>query len=100
MFKIRVDSISIKPALEAVLCAGDRAQRSRVILNVGNAVSGQQESLEITNTITGNLTIAATSEAKRMAYDRSQLALLNGGPVIPLALAPTGRAEWRPKRGL
>jgi hypothetical protein len=42
LFKIRVDSISIKPALEAVLCAGDRAQRSRVILNVGNAVSGQQ----------------------------------------------------------
>jgi len=50
------------------------------------------KSFEITNTITGNLAIAALSEAKRMACDRSQLALLNGGPVIPLALAPTGRA--------
>ena len=98
--EIRVDSNSTKPALEAVLCAGVRAQRPRVILNVGNAVSGQQLSLEITNTITGNLTIAATSEAKRMAYDRPQLALLSGGPVIPLALAPTGRAGWRPKRRL
>ena len=36
--------------------------------------------------------IAALSEAKRMAYDKTQLALLNGGHVIPLALAPTGRA--------
>lgn len=92
--------MSTKPALDAVVFAGDCAQHPRVILNVGNAVSGQQESLEITNTITGNLSIAATSEAKRMAYDRSQLALLNGGPVIPLALAPTGRAGWRPKRRL
>ena len=50
------------------------------------------KSFEITNTITGNLAIAALSEAKRMAYDKTQLALLNGGPVIPLALAPTGRA--------
>ena len=40
--EIRVDSISIEPALEAVIFAGVRAQRSRVILNVGNAVSGQQ----------------------------------------------------------
>jgi hypothetical protein len=63
-----------------------------VILNVGNAVSGQQQSFEITKTITGNPTIAALSEAKRMAYDKTQLALLSGGPVIPLALAPTGRA--------
>jgi hypothetical protein len=51
------------------------------------------KSFEITNTITGNLTIAALNEAKRMAYDKTHLALLNGGPVIPLALAPTGRAE-------
>ena len=50
------------------------------------------KSFEITNTITGNLTIAALNEAKRMAYDKTHLALLNGGPVIPLALAPTGRA--------
>ena len=50
------------------------------------------KSFEITNTITGNLAIAALSEAKRMAYDKTHLALLNGGPVIPLALAPTGRA--------
>ena len=72
--------------------AGACAQQPRVSLNVGKAVSGRQHSFKFTNTITGNLTIAATSEAKRMAYDRSQLALLNGGPVIPLALAPTGRA--------
>ena len=53
---------------------------------------GNSKSFEITNTITGNLTIAALNEAKRMAYDKTHLALLNGGPVIPLALAPTGRA--------
>ncbi len=40
--EIRVDSNSTKPALEAVFCAGVRAQRPRVILNVGKAVSGQQ----------------------------------------------------------
>ena len=40
--EIRVDSNSTKPALEAVSCAGVRTQRPRVILNVGNAVSGQQ----------------------------------------------------------
>ena len=40
--EIRVDSNSTKPALEAVSCAGVRAQHPRVILNVGNAVSGQQ----------------------------------------------------------
>lgn len=34
-----------------------------------------------------------------MAYDRTHLALLSEGPVIPLALAPTGRAGWRPKAG-
>jgi hypothetical protein len=39
-------------------------------LNVGNAVSGQHKSFEITNTITGNLAIAAVNDAKRMAYDR------------------------------
>ena len=50
------------------------------------------KSFEITNTITGNLAIAAFNEAKRMAYDKTDKALLNGGPVIPLALAPTGRA--------
>ena len=53
---------------------------------------GNSKSFEITNTITGNLAIAALSEAKRMAYDKTHLALLNRGPVIPLALAPTGRA--------
>lgn len=40
--EIRVDSNSTKPALEAVFYAGVRAQRPRVILNVGKAVSGQQ----------------------------------------------------------
>jgi len=71
-----------------------------VKLKVGKAVSGRQNSFNFTNTITGNPMIAAESEAKRMAYDRFHLALLIGGPVILLALAPTGRAEWRPKSRL
>jgi hypothetical protein len=41
-----------------------------VSLNVGKAVSGRQQSFNFTNTITGNLTIAAVNDAKRMAYDR------------------------------
>jgi hypothetical protein len=68
-------------------------------MDVGKAVSGRQSYFILTKTITGNLTIAADNDAKRMAYDRSFGSPL-GGPVIPLALAPTGRAEWLPKRRL
>ncbi len=50
--------------------AGVCAQHPRVSLNVGKAVSGRQQSFNFTNTITGNLTIAAVNDAKRMAYDR------------------------------